>query len=119
VVFLLPQGYEIPNWDAHNQATKEGFWKATDKDMEIFNPAGGGHELIGMKKKLVFYMGRAPRGSKTNWVMHEFCLKGMSRHNTNLRLSPKVRKNFSFFCCPSTYSSVEFFFYLLMERLRC
>jgi hypothetical protein len=62
VVFLLPQGHEIPNW-----ATKEGYWKATDKkDREIFKPAGGGREQIGMKKTLVFYMAWVPRGSKTN-----------------------------------------------------
>jgi hypothetical protein len=98
LVFLLPQGHEIPNWDAHQPGHQGGLL-----DREIFS-AGGGRELVGMKKTLVFYMGRAPRGSKTNWVMHEFRLEGMSRHNANLRLSPKVRKNFSiFFCCPDLF----------------
>ncbi|KAG8483129.1 hypothetical protein CXB51_022079 [Gossypium anomalum] len=42
------------------------------KDKEIFR-AGG--VLVGMKKTLVFYKGRAPKGEKSNWVMHEYRLE--------------------------------------------
>uniref|UniRef100_A0A453CHY4 NAC domain-containing protein n=1 Tax=Aegilops tauschii subsp. strangulata TaxID=200361 RepID=A0A453CHY4_AEGTS len=65
-----------------NRATKTGYWKATGKDREVRSPAT--RAVVGMRKTLVFYQGRAPNGSKTSWVMHEFRLD--SPH-----LPPRVR----------------------------
>ncbi|TVU27199.1 hypothetical protein EJB05_29794 [Eragrostis curvula] len=93
--FFCHKGMKYPTGSRANRATKEGYWKATGRDREIFKTASasadGGRELVGMKKTLVFYMGRAPRGSKTNWVMHEYRLEGKSKDNnhSNLRFNPK------------------------------
>lgn len=63
-----------------NRATGAGYWKATGKDREVYSSSASGRGasslLLGMKKTLVFYKGRAPRGEKTKWVMHEYRLDG-------------------------------------------
>ncbi|URE41207.1 No apical meristem (NAM) protein [Musa troglodytarum] len=60
-----------------NRATGAGYWKATGKDREVHSATGG--VLVGMKKTLVFYKGRAPRGEKTKWVLHEYRLDGTNK----------------------------------------
>nr|CBV65834.1 NACa protein [Cabomba aquatica] len=59
-----------------NRATESGYWKATGKDREIFHSVDSDQQLVGMRKTLVFYRGRAPKGEKSNWIMHEYRLEG-------------------------------------------
>ncbi|CAN6176695.1 unnamed protein product [Urochloa humidicola] len=75
--FFCHKDRKYPTGARTNRATPSGYWKATGKDKEIFR----GRDLVGMRKTLVFYTGRAPRGGKTPWVMHEFRLEGKLPHN--------------------------------------
>jgi len=43
-----------------------------------------------MKKTLVYYMGRAPRGERTDWVMHEYRMEDKVYENLTGRQEPYV-----------------------------
>lgn len=83
--FFSPRDRKYPNGSRPNRAAGTGYWKATGADKPIGKP-----KAVGIKKALVFYAGKAPRGVKTNWIMHEYRLANVDRSagkKTNLRVT--------------------------------
>lgn len=87
--FLISNGNDCLN----KRATAAGFWKATGRDKAVLSK----NRLIGMRKTLVFYKGRAPNGRKTDWIMHEYRLQTSEHEPTQASsLSIQIVKTFFF-----------------------
>ncbi|PKA61943.1 Transcription factor JUNGBRUNNEN 1 [Apostasia shenzhenica] len=71
--FFCLRGRKYRNSIRPNRVTGSGFWKATGIDRPIYSGGNPG-DCIGLKKSLVYYRGSAGRGTKTDWMMHEFRL---------------------------------------------
>ncbi|XP_021774522.1 transcription factor JUNGBRUNNEN 1-like [Chenopodium quinoa] len=72
--FYCKRGRKYRNSIRPNRVTGSGFWKATGIDRPIYFNGGEGPQCIGLKKSLVYYRGSAGKGTKTDWMMHEFRL---------------------------------------------
>lgn len=68
--FFCPRNKKHANGSKINRANEFGYWKVSGRDRTISH----GEQNLGMKKILVFYTGRPPRGARTSWVMHEYRL---------------------------------------------
>lgn len=84
--FFSPRDRKYPNGTRPNRVAGSGYWKATGTDKLIMSEG----RKVGIKKALVFYIGKAPRGSKTNWIMHEYRLSEPSKNNNSSRLDDWV-----------------------------
>ncbi|CAI0556883.1 unnamed protein product [Linum tenue] len=69
--FFSHKDRKYPTGTRTNRATAAGFWKATGRDKAVLSK----NKIIGMRKTLVFYGGRAPNGRKSDWIIHEYRLQ--------------------------------------------
>ena len=74
--------------------TGSGFWKATgiDKPVHSHGEVNNNTNCIGLKKTLVYYRGSAGKGTKTDWMMHEFRLPAMN-DTTTTTTTTNIRPN--------------------------
>ncbi|KAJ9189470.1 hypothetical protein P3X46_000758 [Hevea brasiliensis] len=75
-----------------NRVTENGHWKAIDIEEPVLTSA---NIRVGMKKYLEFYVGEAPEGMKTSWIMEEYRLLSSdcssSNSSSSRRRSSKTR----------------------------
>ncbi|MCO5558229.1 hypothetical protein L7F22_011808 [Adiantum nelumboides] len=92
--FFSPRDRKYPNGARPNRAAASGYWKATGTDKPINSSSGMSHgQKVGVKKALVFYRGRPPKGVKTNWIMHEYRLTGDHGASARPTVSYSSRKS--------------------------
>ncbi|KAJ8764687.1 hypothetical protein K2173_007775 [Erythroxylum novogranatense] len=84
--FFSPRDRKYPNGSRPNRVAGSGYWKATGTDKIITTE----ERKVGIKKALVFYVGKAPKGTKTNWIMHEYRLLDSSRKSSGSKLDDWV-----------------------------
>ncbi|KAL9392446.1 hypothetical protein Peur_016366 [Populus x canadensis] len=86
--FFSPRDRKYPNGVRPNRAAGSGYWKATGTDKPILT--SNGSQCLGVKKALVFYKGRPPKGTKTSWLMLEYRLLDDTHHLHRLRESMRL-----------------------------
>ncbi|ESQ53026.1 hypothetical protein EUTSA_v10017054mg [Eutrema salsugineum] len=76
--FFCMRGRKYRNSVRPNRVTGSGFWKATGIDKPIYSNL----VCVGLKKSLVYYLGSAGKGTKTDWMMHEFRLPATTKSDS-------------------------------------
>lgn len=67
--FFSPRQEREAHGGRPNRITPSGYWKATGSPCYVFST---NNKIIGLKKTMVFYEGRAPLGKKTKWKLNEY-----------------------------------------------
>ncbi|ESW09869.1 hypothetical protein PHAVU_009G163200 [Phaseolus vulgaris] len=70
--FFSSKEAKYRNGNRMNRTTNSGYWKATGSDKKVSSSINNG--ISGLRKTLVFYEGKSPNGSRTEWLMHEYRL---------------------------------------------
>ncbi|XP_030934025.1 uncharacterized protein LOC115959670 isoform X1 [Quercus lobata] len=66
--YFTEQSLRHKKGNSKNRSTEKGYWKPTGTDRKIMS----GGKVIGMKKTLVYHLGRSPNGEGTKYVIHEY-----------------------------------------------
>ena len=93
-----------------NRSTNNGYWKTLGIDEPIMSSGG---KRVGMKKYMVFYIGEAPSGIKSSWIMQEYRLSDSGSSSSSGRSSSKRRGHSKIVTTIFFFSFLFFFFSFL------
>ncbi|XP_015577687.2 NAC domain-containing protein 90 [Ricinus communis] len=89
--FFTPRQEREARGGRPSRTTASGYWKATGSPGYVYS---SDNRVIGVKKTMVFYKGKAPTGRKTKWKMNEYrAIEGAADSSTTH--VPKLRYEFS------------------------
>ncbi|XP_028788610.1 NAC domain-containing protein 90-like [Neltuma alba] len=88
--FFSPRQEREARGGRPNRTTACGYWKATGSPGYVYS---SDNKVIGLKKTMVYYRGKAPSGRKTKWKMNEYRAIEFS-HQSSVP-TPKLRHEFS------------------------
>ncbi|MED6208678.1 hypothetical protein PIB30_047529 [Stylosanthes scabra] len=75
-----------------NRVTANGYWNPMGMEEPVVSNSS--NRRVGIKKFYVFYVGEAPDGNRTNWIMQEYRLSdsaaSSSRSSTKRKSQPKT-----------------------------
>ncbi|XP_075514656.1 uncharacterized protein LOC142549550 isoform X1 [Primulina tabacum] len=66
--FFCPREKKYASGFRVKRTTDNGYWKITGKDRNVFY----NDKIVGTVKTLVFHLGLAPVGKRTDWIIHEY-----------------------------------------------
>lgn len=110
--FFIPRQESEARGGRPKRLTTTGYWKATGSPNHVYS---SDNRIIGIKRTMVFYSGRAPNGAKTDWKMNEYtAIKGepsqVSHHplNSPLGFLDQPLQQFGFNCIVYTLHEISF-----------
>nr|WNA21409.1 NAC domain-containing protein 90 [Hemerocallis fulva] len=89
-LFFWPQQPREAHGGRPTRTTPSGYWKATGSPGPVYSSVNRAR-VIGVKKTMVFYEGRAPVGRKTKWKMNEY----RAIEQVTDAATPRLRNEFS------------------------
>ncbi|KAG8376747.1 hypothetical protein BUALT_Bualt09G0095900 [Buddleja alternifolia] len=99
--FFIPRQEREARGGRPNRLTSDGYWKATGSPSDVYSSQ---NRVIGRKRTMVFYVGRAPNGRKTVWKMNEYKAvhvqstidhEQASSSSSSISATPQLREDFS------------------------